>query len=337
MASTNQPFSPGSSCRRRSRRRAAAILGSARERDIPVRAVDQLRDTTRKGSLVRSRATPWSSATPRCSPISACRSSFGDWPDRLRRRGEHVLFVAIDGRAAAFFGVANARWRTQNSEDKEEQHAALSDDQRVPDNNERAAVARSTESVELTDGQQFDLHISPVTKRFGDRDVRMLAYNGSIPGPTLRVQQGSTLASTSPMAAISRRPCTGMGCASTTGMTAPWRHSRPFRLGAPSLTASRSLILACIGITRTFARTTARRWVYGTIIVVPADENYWPAVNRELSVTLDDLLLEGGTVAPFDTSRPTYTAMGRFGNTMLVNGEPELPLASTKGGSFGST
>ena len=45
------------------------------------------------------------------------------------------------------------------------------------------AVARSTESFELTDGQQFDLHISPVTKRFGDRDVRMLAYNGSIPDP----------------------------------------------------------------------------------------------------------------------------------------------------------
>jgi FtsP/CotA-like multicopper oxidase with cupredoxin domain len=71
--------------------------------------------------------------------------------------------------------------------------------------------------------------------------------------------------------------------------------------------------------------------LYGTIIVVPADANYWPAVNRELSVTLDDLLLEGGTVAPFDTSRPTYTAMGRFGDTMLVNGEPELSLRVNRG------
>ena len=47
--------------------------------------------------------------------------------------------------------------------------------------------------VELAHGDRFDLRIAPVTKRFGDQIVRMLAYNGSIPGPTLRVQQGSTL------------------------------------------------------------------------------------------------------------------------------------------------
>jgi FtsP/CotA-like multicopper oxidase with cupredoxin domain len=32
-----------------------------------------------------------------------------------------------------------------------------------------------------------------VRKRINDAAVRMLAYNGSIPGPTLRVQQGSAL------------------------------------------------------------------------------------------------------------------------------------------------
>src|SRR5688572_25111145 len=47
--------------------------------------------------------------------------------------------------------------------------------------------------VELADGDQFDLRISPVAKQLGDAKVRMLAYNGSIPGPTLRVQQRSEL------------------------------------------------------------------------------------------------------------------------------------------------
>ena len=53
--------------------------------------------------------------------------------------------------------------------------------------------ATSPEVVELADGAEFDLHLAPVARRFGDATVRMLAYNGSIPGPTLRVQQGSEL------------------------------------------------------------------------------------------------------------------------------------------------
>src|SRR5664279_6292580 len=48
-----------------------------------------------------------------------------------------------------------------------------------------------TEVVELSGGDVFDLRIAPVAKLLGDATVRMLAYNGSIPGPTLRVPQGS--------------------------------------------------------------------------------------------------------------------------------------------------
>jgi len=51
--------------------------------------------------------------------------------------------------------------------------------------------ATSMEKVELRDGGSFDLKAGPVRKRLGEAVVRMLAYNGSIPGPTLRVSQGS--------------------------------------------------------------------------------------------------------------------------------------------------
>src|SRR4029450_10752131 len=47
--------------------------------------------------------------------------------------------------------------------------------------------------VELNDGDEFDLEIIPVAKRIGDATVRMLAYNGSIPGPTLKIPHGSTV------------------------------------------------------------------------------------------------------------------------------------------------
>ncbi len=47
--------------------------------------------------------------------------------------------------------------------------------------------------LDLADGDTFELRIAPVAKRIGDDTVRMLAYNGSIPGPTLRVREGSEL------------------------------------------------------------------------------------------------------------------------------------------------
>jgi FtsP/CotA-like multicopper oxidase with cupredoxin domain len=40
-----------------------------------------------------------------------------------------------------------------------------------------------------------------------------------------------------------------------------------------------------------------------------------------VSITLDDVLIEEGHIAPFHRSGPNYTAMGRFGNVMLINGE----------------
>ena len=40
---------------------------------------------------------------------------------------------------------------------------------------------------------RFELRIAPVANQLGDDRVRMLAYNGSIPGPTLRVRQGSEI------------------------------------------------------------------------------------------------------------------------------------------------
>ena len=45
----------------------------------------------------------------------------------------------------------------------------------------------------IYNGDSFDLSIYPVRKRIGDAEVRMLGYNGSIPGPTLHVDQGSEI------------------------------------------------------------------------------------------------------------------------------------------------
>src|SRR6266700_3283044 len=45
--------------------------------------------------------------------------------------------------------------------------------------------------IRLHDGDRLDLRIGPARKRLDDAELRMLAYNGSVPGPVLHVDQGS--------------------------------------------------------------------------------------------------------------------------------------------------
>jgi FtsP/CotA-like multicopper oxidase with cupredoxin domain len=71
--------------------------------------------------------------------------------------------------------------------------------------------------------------------------------------------------------------------------------------------------------------------LYGTVVVEPSDPGYWAPVNRDLVLTLDDILLENGRVAPFGRSQTTHTAMGRFGDAFLVSGEPDLELSACVG------
>jgi multicopper oxidase len=49
------------------------------------------------------------------------------------------------------------------------------------------------EVIVLDHGAELTLRPGPVAKRLGDATVRMLGYNDSIPGPTLKVRQGSEI------------------------------------------------------------------------------------------------------------------------------------------------
>ena len=42
--------------------------------------------------------------------------------------------------------------------------------------------------------------------------------------------------------------------------------------------------------------------LYGNIVVDPADPDYWPPVDREVVVTLDDVLIEDGQISPFNVA-----------------------------------
>src|SRR5206468_348985 len=71
--------------------------------------------------------------------------------------------------------------------------------------------------------------------------------------------------------------------------------------------------------------------LYGNVLVEPADPDYWPPVHSEIALTLDDILIEDGKVAPFSQAETTHTAMGRFGNVLLVGGQTDQAIAVTTG------
>src|SRR3954470_3073681 len=64
-------------------------------------------------------------------------------------------------------------------------------DEQFPTDTTGLELAGEPETVEIADGGAFDLRIAPVKKHLGDATVRMLAYNGSVAGPTLEVAAGS--------------------------------------------------------------------------------------------------------------------------------------------------
>jgi len=202
----------------------------------------------------------------------------------------------------------------------------------LPTETEGLPEATRTELVELADGDSFDVEIAAVAKRIGDATVRMLAYNGSIPGPTLKLPQDSTVTV----------HVTNRGDLEATvhwhGLRLENRFDGTHDTQAP----------IPVGETFTYEVSVpdpGAYWyhphiredygqemgLYGNILVVPAEPDYWPPANRELLLTLDDILIEDGKIAAFRESETTHVAMGRFGNVMLVAGAPELELTAKRG------
>ena len=187
--------------------------------------------------------------------------------------------------------------------------------------------------VELGDGATFELRIAPVVKRIGDDAVRMLAYNGSIPGPTLRVAQGSEITVHVRNDADTEATVHWHGLRLDNKYDGvPHETQEPIAIGGdftyqvrfpdPGLYWYHPHIREDYGLDM---------GLYGNLVVVPAEADYWPPVNREIVVTLDDVLIEDGQMAAYNLAGPTFVAMGRFGNVMLTGGETNLGLEAQAG------
>jgi FtsP/CotA-like multicopper oxidase with cupredoxin domain len=187
--------------------------------------------------------------------------------------------------------------------------------------------------LELADGDTLDLRVGPVAKRLGEITVRMLGYNGSVPGPTLKVQQGSEIIvhvenhgdlDTTVHWHGLRLENKYDGVPHETQAPIPVGGEFTYRIQFPDA----GLYWYHPHIREDY---TQELGLYGNILVTPSLPDYWPPADRDFILTVDDLLVEEGRIAPFSPTETSYAAMGRFGNVFLTSGEPDLNLTARVG------
>ena len=186
--------------------------------------------------------------------------------------------------------------------------------------------------VRLADGDAFRLRIAPVAKRLGDHTVRMLAYNGSIPGPTLKVPEGAEIVVDIENQGDMEATVHWHGLRLENRYDGTHETQTPIPVGGQYSARVRFLDPGVYWYHPHIREDYGQEMgLYGNLLVEPSDTSYWPPVHRELVLTLDDILLEEGEVAPFRRSETTHAAMGRFGDVLLVGGETDLVLDARLG------
>jgi FtsP/CotA-like multicopper oxidase with cupredoxin domain len=193
--------------------------------------------------------------------------------------------------------------------------------------------ATRPEVVELDDATTYDLRITPVAKDLGEDRVRMLSYNGSIPGPTLRVRQGAEVVVRVHNGGDTEATVHWHGLRLDNAYDGvPFETQPPIEVGGEFTYRLRfpdaGLYWYHPHIREDYGLDMG---LYGNIVVEPDEPAYWPTVDREVAVTLDDVLVEDGRIAAFHEAGPTHVAMGRFGNVMLTGGQTNLSLGAHVG------
>ncbi|HJU43052.1 MAG TPA: multicopper oxidase family protein [Vicinamibacterales bacterium] len=193
--------------------------------------------------------------------------------------------------------------------------------------------ARPRELLQLQDGASITLTASPVKRVLFGRTVTMLGFNGQYPGPLIQVDERSTIH----VRFVNR----------TDFPTA--MHWHGVRLdnrfdGAPHVTQDPVPPGGTFDYTIHFPDPGIYWYhphhredvlqdlgLYGNLLVRSRDPGFFAPANREEVLILDDFLVGDSGATEYGREAPTHALMGRFGNVLLVNGEPKWTSAARRG------
>ncbi|HEY7611633.1 MAG TPA: multicopper oxidase domain-containing protein, partial [Gemmatimonadales bacterium] len=196
-----------------------------------------------------------------------------------------------------------------------------------------APAARPRELVRLRSGDTLQLEAGLVRRSLKGRSYTMYAFNGQYPGPLLEAVRGSELT----VVFRNRLPHP---------TTVHWHGIRldSSNDGVPGLSQppvppggefTYHLRFPDAGIYwyHPHVREDIQQelGLYGNLMVRPDSGVLYAPANREAVLMLDDILVGDEGLVPLGLESPTHALMGRFGNVLLVNGEPSYALAVRRG------
>lgn len=183
--------------------------------------------------------------------------------------------------------------------------------------------AKPTSIMEIKDGETITLNPQIVRATINGKSFPIYAYNGQFPGPTLKVRQGSTFTVNV-----------------TNNIDVPTTiHWHGIRLDN-KFDGSAGITQEAIQPGESFQYTVkvpdeGMFWyhphvrediqqdmgLYANLWVTPNNEDTYSRVHQEEILMLDDIYLRDGLPVAYGEQEANYALMGRFGNTMLVNGK----------------
>src|SRR5579862_2036468 len=196
----------------------------------------------------------------------------------------------------------------------------------LPTGNTTAALPGTV--VELKDGDTLSLDARLVTRSINGATYTTYAYNSQIPGPLIRVKQNTTFVVkfTNHIDLASSIHWHGVRLDNQSDGVAGIDPGASFvyRVRVPDA----GLFWYHPHIREDIEQGLG---LFGNLRVDSPDPAYYNPVNAEATLILDDLLVDKTGLIPYGKEGANFAIMGRFGNVLLVNGQPRYHLEVHKG------
>ena len=193
--------------------------------------------------------------------------------------------------------------------------------------------AKPMSILEVENGDTITLNPELVRANIDGEEFAMYAYNGQFPGPTLKVEQGSTFTVnvTNNIDVPTTVHWHGIrlenkfdGAEGVTQKAIQPGDSFTYTVKVPD----EGMFWYHLHVREDLQQDLG---LYGNLWITPKDAIAYSLVDQEEVFMLDDMLIEGGLPVPYGEREADHALMGRFGNTMFVNGNSEYALAVPRG------
>ncbi|CAN5889992.1 hypothetical protein BH23GEM9_BH23GEM9_01510 [soil metagenome] len=194
-------------------------------------------------------------------------------------------------------------------------------------------LARPRDLLQVADGDTITLTAGMVRRRIKGRDVVMYGFNQQYPGPLIHVPRAATLFVDFVNHTDHSTAVHWHGIRLDNRFDGvPHVTQEPVEPGA-SFRYEIHFPDAGIYWYHPHHREDIQQdlGLYGNLMVSSDEPDYYGPAHRDELLMLDDLLLGDDGLVPYGLEHANFAIMGRFGNVLLVNGEPSYTLDARAG------